>query len=190
MIPGYNHHGRWSPGGGGVGMVSQDWPEGWISQSMRFHGPSVVSCKIVYGDQRTPLIVVYFRTSNLDHLLDLDEALNLFFGRNPVVLGDLNADIGCLRNPHNQQVAEFLASFGLVDLLGHFRQRPRFCHLHMWWKVLQGRVLRSHCDYVLGSDRWLFNTVGIWDPRKFASDHFALCARLLRRPTLFHVGEL
>ena len=37
-------------------------------------------------------------------------------------MGYLNADIGRLQNPRNQQVADFLASFRLVDLLSHFKK--------------------------------------------------------------------
>ena len=46
----------------------------------------------------------------------------------PIVLGDLNANIGQVHNPHSQQVADMLMYFKLVDLLHHFRQR---------WQLLQ-----------------------------------------------------
>ena len=80
----------------------------------------MVSFEIVYGNHITPLIGALLLPSMLDHLPDLEDYLNRFVGRDPVVLGDLNADIGRLRNPTYQQVAEFLASFELVDLLSHF----------------------------------------------------------------------
>ena len=85
----------------------------------------------------------------MDHLPDLEEALNQLPRRHPVVLGDLNAYIARLSNPQYQQVSEFLASLGLVDLLGHLCQRLRYCRLQTWWKIRQGRVLLSCCDYDL-----------------------------------------
>ena len=45
--------------------------------------------------------------------------LNHFLWRDHIVMGYLNADIGRLQNPQNQQVADFLASFRLVDLLNY-----------------------------------------------------------------------
>ena len=74
----------------------------------------MVSCKLVSGDQQTSLIGAYLPPPTLDHLSELEEALNLFQGRDPVLLGDLNVDIGRLRNPRDQNVTDFLASFGLV----------------------------------------------------------------------------
>ena len=69
-----------------------------------------------------PLIGAYMPLSTLDHLPDLEEALNRFPGSDPVFLWDLNPDIFRLNNPQDLQVDDFLASFGLVDLLGHFQQ--------------------------------------------------------------------
>ena len=69
---------------------------------------------------KTLIIGEYLPPSYLDHLPDLEEALNRFPSKYPVVLGDQNKYIGRIRNPRDQQVADFLVSFGLVDLLAHF----------------------------------------------------------------------
>ena len=66
--------------------------------------------------------------STLYLLLDLEEALNYFLGRYSIVIVDLNADIGHMQNPWNQNLAYFLAFFGLVDLLAHFGKWLRFRH--------------------------------------------------------------
>ena len=65
------------------------------------------------------------------HIPDIEEALNCFPGRGHVVLEVLNAEIGRLRNPCDQQVTNFLASLSLVDLLVQFLQRLCYCNLHM-----------------------------------------------------------
>ena len=88
--------------------------------------------------------------------------------------------------PRYQQVAYLLVSFGLVDLLGHFMQLLRFQHMQMWFQVRQGNFLRSRFNYILGLDRRLFETVGIWDLENFSSNHFVLRARLLWRTTRCH----
>ena len=74
--------------------MSWENTEGWIAESMRFHGPNVVSCKIIYGYQQTLIIGAYLPPSTLDHLVDLEEALDRFPDRDPIVLRDLNTDIG------------------------------------------------------------------------------------------------
>ena len=58
----------------------------------------MVSYKVVARNQRTPLIGGYITPLTLEQLPDLEEALNRFPGREPVVL-DPNADIDRLRNP-------------------------------------------------------------------------------------------
>jgi len=136
----------------------------------------------VSGRQKTPFIGAYIPLYTLDHLPGLEEAINRFLGRDSIVIGYLNADMGRLQNPQITGV--------LVDLLSHFRQRPCFCHLKTWWKVQQGRLLRSWCNYVLGLDRQLFETVKIRYPSNFAPHHFLLRLRLLQRQTRCHGGYL
>ena len=148
----------------------------------------MVSCNIISGNHIMPLIGVYLTPSTLDHLPYLEESLNCFLVRDPVVLGDLNTNIGHLRNPRDQQVSVFLAYFGLVDLLGHFRQRLHHFQLQTWWQFLQGIVVHSFCGYVLGSYLCLFETLVVWEPRNFTSCRFSLCAWLLRQPTHCHGG--
>ena len=101
------------------GVVIALWenPEGWIIESTCFHRPNVVSCKLISGDQQTVLIGSCLSPSTLDHMPDLEEALKFFLFRDPVVLRDLNADISGLRNPRYQQVADFLESFRMVNIL-------------------------------------------------------------------------
>ena len=54
----------------------------------------MVSCEIVSGIQRTPLIGSYLPPTTLDQLPDLKEELNILPGRDPIVLGDLNCGCG------------------------------------------------------------------------------------------------
>ena len=142
------------------------------------------------GGQRTLIIGEYLPTSTLEHLLDLKEALNGFPGKYLIVIGDLNTNIGNLQKPRRQQVADFLAYFGLVNLISHLRQQMHFLHLKMWCQVQQGRLLWSRCDYVFGSYRRIFDTMWIKDLRYFGYDHFALCARILHIPARCHGGYL
>ena len=59
-----------------------------------FHGPNVVICKVVAGGKQTTIIGECLPTYTLEHLKYFKEALTRFRDQDPVVLGDLNSDIG------------------------------------------------------------------------------------------------
>ena len=92
---------------------------------------------------------------------------------------DLNADVGQMGHPRNQQKDDLLESFWMVDLLGHFMHLQRFRLKQTWWQVHRSKLLCSQCNYILGSDHWLFKIVVIRDLRNVSSDNFALHLRLM-----------
>ena len=148
----------------------------------------MVSCEIVTGLTRTPLVSAYLPLLTLEHLPDLEKDLQCF--RDPIVLRDLNVELDKARSRQSQRVADLLVGYGLIDLVRHFRQRRRVRNLKTWFQVWQGTVFRSRCNYILGTDWRRFELVGIRDMRNFSLDHFALRARLLRRPTRCHTRYL
>ena len=91
---------------GGVGLVTIMRPLGWGIESMRYHGPDVVSCELVTGITQTPLVGANLTPSIMDHLHGLEEALKQL--RDPIVLRELNVDLDEARIPWSQQVADFL----------------------------------------------------------------------------------
>ena len=148
--------------------------------------PYVVSWRIVYGFQRTLLILAYLSPSTLDHLLYPEEALNCFPGIEPIIVKYSITDVVWMQNPSNQQMAEFLALFGVVGLLVHFRQRLRFWYKQAWWRVLQVKFLCSRCNFFLGVEQSLFGTLVIRDLQNFSSNNFGLRAQLIMRITWCH----
>ena len=76
--------------------------------------------KVVTDRKGTLVISAYLPPSTLEHLPELEEALIRFRYQDPIVLGDLSANIGQVQNLHSHQVAELLIEFGLMDLLHHF----------------------------------------------------------------------
>ena len=151
---------------GGFGILLQEIPKGCIVESTQLHRPNMVRCKLVAGDQQTTLIGEYLTPSTLDHLPDLEEALNRVPCKDPVVLGDLNTYIGHLRNTQHQQVADLLVYFGLMNLVGRSQQRLCYRNLQTWWRVRQGRILQYQRDYFLGPNRRVCKMIGIQYPQK------------------------
>ena len=103
--------------------------------------------------KNTLIIGAYLQPSTLKHLTDLEEALIRFRDHNPIVLGDLSADIGQAQNPRSQQVAGLLMEFRMMDLLLCLRQRWRHRKMKTWTWVRQGILMQARSDYILGKDR-------------------------------------
>jgi hypothetical protein len=175
------------PNQGGVALITRAQPDRWHIESTRFHGPNVLSCLIISGDKKMPLIGAYLSPTSLDSLPDFEEALTRFNGyTNLVVAGDFNADIHDLTEPRNRTIAACFAAHGLFDLLPHFRQRKNFRHNTTWYQIRQGMLYQSRCDYILSTDRRLFEMVGLRDPSSYSTDHLMLRCRLLCQPTRCH----
>ena len=100
---------------------------------MRFHETNVVSWEMVSDGHHTPIIRKYLHPYNIDHLEYLEGGLNRLPGRESIIIGDLNSEIGLFQNLRIQQVADCLDPFSLVDLIINFRKRLHFYHMKMWW---------------------------------------------------------
>ena len=85
-------------------MVSRDRTNRWGIESTHFHGPNVVRCNILTRRIQTPLIGAYLSPLACDKLLDLKEALQIFKGVEPILLGDLNVDLDAVQSLHIQLV--------------------------------------------------------------------------------------
>ena len=69
---------------GGVGMIIREKPQVWNINSTRFHGPNMVSCKVITR-KSTPLIRAYNPLFPLDHLQYLAEALTHFGDQDTII---------------------------------------------------------------------------------------------------------
>jgi hypothetical protein len=107
--------------------------------------------------------------------------------QNPyILLGDLNANLRYPRDDRAIAVAATVASFGLIDMLGHFRQRKKFRHGMTWQMRRRERIIMSRCDYILSTDRRIFSNVTIREPRHYTTDHYMILGILLSEPMKAH----
>ena len=164
---------------GGVALFYKNSPD-WQVESVRQHGPNVISFQLVAASQRWGVVGAYVPPSDLDTVEYITQAFEAMpRAISPILLGDLNVDLANPRDGRGQEIAAELASLGLEDLLLHFRQRRRFRHGKTFWQCRDGRMVRSRCDYILGTDRRMFKNVSIRDPRLYTSDHYMVHGRLL-----------
>eukprot|EP00797_Seminavis_robusta_P003406 Sro1211_g252850.1 Reverse transcriptase (RNA-dependent DNA polymerase) (1066) ;mRNA; f:30706-34100 len=167
-------------------------PANWHLESLRRHGPNVLSAILVSADQVTPIIGAYLPPSHLDDLPYLTEAFERFPTQQPLLLGDLNADLSNLRAPRTAEVFKALAPYSLEDHLLHFKQRKKHSDYTTWYQYRSttDKTYRSRCDYILGPDRRLFQWITIKNPRYFTSDHHMLLSWYRTCPAKSHKAYL
>jgi Reverse transcriptase (RNA-dependent DNA polymerase) len=164
---------------GGVALFYKDSPD-WQVESVKHHGPNVISFQLVAASQRWGVVGAYVPPSDSDTVEYITRAFeDMPRAISPILLGDLNVDLASPRDGRGQAIAAEMASLGLEDLLLHFRQRRRFRHGKTFGQYRDGQLVRSRCDYILGTDRRMFKNVSIRDPRLYTSDHFMVHGRLL-----------
>ena len=72
--------------------------------------------------------------------------------------GDLNADLEDPEGtPRSEAIADKHAADGLLDMGLHTKD------MFTWKMQRDGRVVQSWMDYILGTDRILFQNVAVWD---------------------------
>jgi hypothetical protein len=52
-----------------------------------------------------------------------------------------------------------ISALGLEDMSTHFRQRQQFWHGNTWQMEREGNIIRSKCDYILGTNRRMFDYI-------------------------------
>ena len=136
-------------------------------------GLNVMSCVLVSGTKRHPLVGAYIPPADVSTLEFIELALNRFStGPAPILLGDLNVNLRAPQGARENQIAALVASYGLFDLLPNFKQRRRYGDGATWSQHRDGEVVKGWCDYILGTDRRMFSNVCLRDPQCFSSDHY------------------
>ncbi|HEY9815724.1 MAG TPA: endonuclease/exonuclease/phosphatase family protein, partial [Candidatus Obscuribacterales bacterium] len=175
-----------SPHQGGVALIYKDSAY-WQIESLRKHGPNVISCELVSGFQRRPLVGAYIPPSGNYRLTlaAIDQAMDRFTPEErlrAILLGDLNVNLASPQGARAVEIATALDTHGLEDLVPHFYQRSRFGYGTTWRQCRNGQWINSRCDYILGTDRRIWQNVSIRDPRNFDSDHYMVIGKLLSAP--------
>ena len=83
-----------------------------------------------------------------------------------MVAGGFNVDILAPEGRRAENIATDLATEGVEDMAQHFIPRGRqWCRDRQTWAMkIQVQVVRSQTDYILGTDRRLFQNVAVRDP--------------------------
>ena len=167
---------------GGVALFWKEDSNRYMIESVRGHGPNIVSCILVTGERRWKVVGIYCPPSETDGatLYHLQEAL-ANTGSMPIILGgDLNVDLlNSGRSVRDTEIATVLASYGLDDMSRHFLQRTTHRRRWTWKQRREGQIIRSRCDAIMGTDRRHFTGMRILDPPGYDSDHYLLSAEIV-----------
>jgi hypothetical protein len=102
-------------------------------------------------------------------------------GVDPILIGDLNANLADPGSEREHEIAATVAACGLEDMASHFRPRRPYREGYTWKMSRLGSLVTSRCDYLLGTDRRTFLNVCLKDPR-FDSDHFMVLGTVRSAP--------
>jgi len=167
---------------GGIALFYRE-SEYWQVESIVKHGPNVISFELVSGSRRTPIVGGYIPPDDRTTLPHITAAITRFEHHRSlnrlIIMGDLNVDLsGPSRTERDTEIRDILSINSLEDMLLHFKPTARYSHRQTWWQERGGFLIRSRCDYILGSDRRMFCNVYLKDPRCFSSDHFMVIGKL------------
>jgi exonuclease III len=83
---------------GGVALFFRDSPQ-WQVESIRLFGPNVISCQLVTGQCRIPVVGAYIPPADESTLEFIRQAMDSLLQRcKPLLLGDLNVNVADLRD--------------------------------------------------------------------------------------------
>jgi hypothetical protein len=77
---------------GGVALFFRD-SDCWQVESVRKHGPNVISFELVMGQRRIPVVGACIPPADLSTVEHVNQAMERFPERDPLLLGDLNVDL-------------------------------------------------------------------------------------------------
>ena len=88
-----------------------------------------------------------------------------------ILVGDLNLDLGSMETERNMEIADILATSGLLEMHRHFKLKGKNRMPDTWHQEREGEPVRSRPVYFLCSDRRIIRRYDIRDPRHFTTDH-------------------
>jgi hypothetical protein len=167
---------------GGIALIFTNNSLYFQVEAQRRHGPNVISYIITTGQRKYPVIGAYIPPTDTTTLAFISEASNRFAGQPIILMGDINVDLRT-NTPNNRdtEIMAFIATLGLEDMATHFIQRKTFRHGNTWSMEREGTLLQSRCDYILSTDRRLFQYIHIKNPR-YNSDHLMVTGGLRSAP--------
>ena len=163
---------------GGIALVYRESPCFQIESSI-LHGPNVISAVIVSGNSRYEVVGAYVPPTDSTTLVHIAAALVRFPSQKVILVGDLNLNLDSLETDRDMEIADILATSGLLDMQRHSKSHGRNRRPVTWHQKREGEVIKSRPDYFLCSDQQIIRRYRIRDPHHFTTDHKLVCGTLI-----------
>ena len=134
---------------------------------------------IVSGNSRYGVVGAYIPPADSTTTAHVASALARFPRRKVLLVGDLNLNLDSLETDRDMEIADCLATSGLIDMRRHFKLDGKNRMPDTWHRTREGEPVRSRPDYFLCSDRRIIKRYRIRDPRHFTTDHKLVCGTLI-----------
>ena len=158
---------------GNVALFYWDPPD-FAVEVIRQFDATVIACQLETGNRRWYIIGCYLAPGDDTTILDVEAAMaERLMGKELIFAGKFNVDLEKTGGwGRDKEIAAAVVMAGLEDLAGHFLLRRRACFKdrRMWEVVSQGKVVRYQTEYILGSERRIFQNMAVRDLRQ-KSDH-------------------
>jgi exonuclease III len=145
---------------GGIAIIFTNNSLYFQVESQQRHGPNVISCILRTGRLQYPIIGAYIPpddTTTLSYILDASQQ---FQGQPIILMGDINVDLrAATPTDRDAEIMALLSTLGLEDMSAHFIQRQGFRHGNTWHMMREGTMLKARCDYILGTNRRIFQYI-------------------------------
>ena len=97
------------------------------SRAVCFQGPNVIFAMLVSGNKKFGIVDAYVPPTNTTTTVYIAAALGRFSRQRKVILvGDLNLNLDYVESESDMEIAQLLASSGLLDMHRHFTSRRNF----------------------------------------------------------------
>ena len=151
---------------GGVALFWKEDNDRYAIESVRGHGPNVVSFQLVTGKRRWKVVGLYIPPSETD-------------GATLRGAGEHRDLRNSGRSVRDTEIATVLANHGLDDMGRHFLQRTKHRRRWTWKQRREGQSVRGRCDAIMGTDRRHFTKLRILNPPGYDSDHLLITAEIV-----------
>lgn len=156
---------------GGVAAFCRESDQ-WQLEAHQEFSPNVISFQLVTGRKRWHAVGAHVPPDSLSETNHIVEAFSKCpDGVDPVLAGNLNANVEFPECERDEEIAAAAAAEGLEDVSLHFLQKQnRRMREHTWSMMCQGEFISSKVDHILGTDRCFFMNVTVKEPHH-CSDH-------------------
>ena len=149
---------------GGVALFYWDSPNFAVKEIRQF-GANVIACQLETGKRRWYIVGFYLALGDGTMILDVEVAMaERPRGADLIVAGNFNMDLENIGSwGWDKDITTEVATEGLEDIVGNLLPQWRvWCKDRRAWEMVrQGRVVRSWTDYILVSNRRIFQNVAV-----------------------------